>query len=90
MSDTRKTAPVAPLRRDWLVFWNSQIKKKQNKTNKEIYHHIGVKFLLLESWVSWHLSPLAHNVPMSEKPRCQVKRHRSAWEITSAFKVAPW
>lgn len=46
--------------------------------------------MLLESWISWHLSPLAHKVLMSEKPRCQVKRHRSAWEITLAFKVAPW
>ena len=38
----------------WLICWNSQI-----KTNKKIYHHIGVEFLLFKSCISWRLFPPA-------------------------------
>lgn len=63
---------MAPLRRDWLVFWNSQIE------NRRIYHHIGVEFLLLES-----------NISVSEKPKCQEKRRRPAWEINFDVQGGP-
>lgn len=66
--------------------WNSQI-----KTNKKIYHHIGVEFLPLKSWISWSLSPpaTAHSVPMTGNSKCQEKTYGEAWEVTLAFKVDP-
>ena len=68
-----------------LICWNSQ-----KKTNKKIYHHIGVEFLLFKSWISSRLFPpaTAQNVSVSGSSWCQEKIYGSAWEITLACKVA--